>query len=81
MTLNKRHIYIWLYKVVNLMFLPLKSLISEVIILAPYYHAYIKFSKWNSKNKIPKNAKSTLFIWFLRPTWQTLPYHVLKRRM
>lgn len=68
MTLNKRHIYIWLYKVVKFMFLPLKSLISEVIILAPYYHAYIKFSKQNSKNKIPTNDKSTLFIWFLRPT-------------
>lgn len=68
MTLNKRHIYIWLYKVVNLMFLPLKSLIPKVIILAPYYHAYIKFSKQNSKNRIPTNAKQALFIWFLRLT-------------
>ena len=63
------------------MFLPLKSLIPEVIILAPYYHAYIKFSKRNSKNKTPTNAKSTLFIWFLRPIWQILPYHALKYRM
>lgn len=63
------------------MFLPLKSFISEVIILAPYYHAYIKFSKWNSKNKIPTNAKQTLFIWFLRPTWHITPCHALKHRM
>lgn len=63
------------------MFLPLKSLIPEVIILTPYYHAYIKFSKRNSKNKIPTNVKSTLFIWFLRPTWHILPYHVLKHRI
>lgn len=50
------------------MFLPLKSLISEVIILPPYYHAYIKFSKRDSKNQTLINAKSTLFIWFLRLT-------------
>lgn len=63
------------------MFLSLKSLIPEVIILAPYYHAYIEFSKQNSKNQILTNAKSTLSIWFLRPTWQTLPYRALKHRM
>ena len=36
------------------MFLPLKSLISEVVILAPYYHAYIEFSKQNSKIEYPQ---------------------------
>ena len=41
----------------TLCFYPLKSLISEVVILAPYYHAYIEFSKQNSKNRIPTNAK------------------------
>ena len=46
----------------------LKSLIPEVIILAPYYHAYIEFSKQNPKNQTPINAKQTLFIWFLRLT-------------
>lgn len=63
------------------MYLPLKSLIPEVIILAPYYHAYIKFSKRDSKNQTLINAKSTLVIWFLRLTWQSLPYHALKHRM
>lgn len=59
------------------MYLPLKLLIPEVVILAPYYHAYIEFSKQNPKNRIPTNAKQTLFIWFLRLTWQSLPYHAL----
>lgn len=63
------------------MYLPLKLLIPEVVILTPYYHAYIEFSKQNSKNRIPTNAKQTLFIWFLRLTWQSLPYHALKHRM